>query len=252
MAAVRSPLGNWPELGDVLFTDIMQELSLKIKIACESVCKQWRAQLLDAPAPRLWGRVVTVTNSVASAVTHFPEEPRIVLPGSDDHRLNLAEWLARRSTGMQYLRLHSTVPFNDASDDARKMCYLLEPLQAVAKPNLILDFMGAFIRVGNPKTSFLMAPIKGRSTGNKQQPYSGVRKKQAVLHTSTRACLRDVQRCPCVYKLAYLRAHQDWRICRPQPRLRICQMQRLSSARQGDTCEQVQTASYSCKYLHRA
>ena len=31
MAAVRSPLGNWPELGDVLFTDIMQELSLKIK-----------------------------------------------------------------------------------------------------------------------------------------------------------------------------------------------------------------------------
>lgn len=147
MAAIRSTLGSWQEIGDVPFTDIMQELALKDKIACESVCKQWRAQLRDAPAPSLWGKVVTVTNSAASAVTYFPEEPEIVLPSSDDHRLILAEWLARRSTGIQYLRLHSAVPFNDAPYDASRMCYLLKPLQAAAKPDLILDFVGAFMRI---------------------------------------------------------------------------------------------------------
>jgi len=147
MAAIRSPLGSWPEIGDVPFTDIMQELALQDKIACESVCRQWRAQLRDAPAPRLWGKVVTVTNSVASAVTYLPEEPRIVLPGSDDHCLSLAAWLARRSTGVQYLRFHSAVSFNDAPDDARRMCYLLKPLRAAAKPKLILDFLGAFTPV---------------------------------------------------------------------------------------------------------
>jgi hypothetical protein len=147
MAAIRSALGSWQEINDVPFTAIMQELALNDKIACESVCRQWRAQLRDAPAPSLWGKVVTVTNSVAFAVTVLPEEPGIVLPGSDDHRLNLAEWLARRSTGIQYLRLHNAVPFNDAPDDARRMCYLLKPLQAAAKPDLILDLIGAFMRV---------------------------------------------------------------------------------------------------------
>ena len=81
---------------------------------------------------------MTVTNSVAFAVTVLPEEPGIVLPGSEDQRLNLAEWLARRSTGMQYLRLHHVVPLNDAPEDAIQMCCLLKPLQAAAKPALIL------------------------------------------------------------------------------------------------------------------
>lgn len=128
MAAIRSVLGSWQEIGDVPFTEFMQKLSLKDKIACESVCQQRRAQLRDAPAPRLWGKVVTVTNSVDCAVTYLVEEPKIVLPGSDNHRLNLAEWLARRSTGIQFLRLDNVFPFSNASEDARRMCHLLKPL----------------------------------------------------------------------------------------------------------------------------
>ena len=52
MAATRIPPRSRKEIGDVTFTDIMQKLVLKDKIACESVCKRWRAQLRDAPAPR--------------------------------------------------------------------------------------------------------------------------------------------------------------------------------------------------------